>query len=90
MTQTLFPDNAPQGNRKIKRPVISDTDGMREGALTFPIVLILGFISASVAHPGALSSFWVWFVLLMMSVCVAQGVQRGVAWLYGHEAEDAE
>ncbi|WP_415402843.1 hypothetical protein [Tateyamaria sp. SN3-11] len=90
MTHTLFPDNEPSAHRKIKRPVMSDSDGMREGALALPIVFILGFVGASIAHPAALMSFWVWFALLMMSVAVARGVQRAAAWLYGHQAEDAE
>ncbi|WP_420013937.1 hypothetical protein [Tateyamaria sp.] len=73
---------------KIKRHTVSDTDGTREGGLVFPIVFILGFVAAAIAHPDALTSFWVWFALLMMSVAVAVGVQKTVARLYGHEDED--
>mmetsp|Transcript_18145 Transcript_18145/g.28237 ORF Transcript_18145/g.28237 Transcript_18145/m.28237 type:complete len:88 (+) Transcript_18145:5125-5388(+) len=78
---------APEQPR-IKRPIVSDTDGTREGGLVFPIVFILGFVAATVAHPGALTSFWVWFALLMMCVAVSVGVQKAVARLYGHEEED--
>lgn len=78
---------APEQPR-IKRHTVSDTDGTREGGLVFPIVFILGFVAAAVAHPGALTSFWVWFALLMMSVAVSLGVQKAVARLYGHQEED--
>ncbi|MEM6482748.1 MAG: hypothetical protein AAF681_12945 [Pseudomonadota bacterium] len=75
--------------RLLKRHSVSDEDGTREGGLVFPIVFILGFIAASLVHPVALSSFWVWFVLLMLSAAVAAGVQRAVARLNGF-AEDGE
>ena len=68
---------------------MSDEDGTREGGLIFPIVFILGFIAASMVHPGALSSFWVWFVLLMLSAAVAVGTQQAVARLNGY-SEDEE
>lgn len=65
--------------RKITRPIVSDLDGTREGGLMFPIILIVGIVAASMAHPAALTSFWVWFVLLMMSVAVSIGTQKAVA-----------
>lgn len=86
-TATHF-DAEQARNRAMGRPTVSSSDGMREGGLAFPIIFILGFIAAAVAHPDALSSFWVWFALLMMSVAVAVGVQKVVARLYGHEDED--
>ncbi|MFL4471094.1 hypothetical protein ACERZ8_14845 [Tateyamaria armeniaca] len=89
MTHALFPDNDPSERRKIKRPRMSDADGTREGGLTFVIVFIVGFVVATVAHPAALTSFWVWFFLLLMCVAVAVGVQRGVAHLYGY-VEDGD
>jgi len=89
VTHALFPDHQPHARRKIKRPRMSDADGTREGGLTFVIVFIVGFIAATVAHPAAVTSFWVWFFLLIMSVAVAVRVQQGVARLYGH-VEDAE
>ncbi|MEO1137905.1 MAG: hypothetical protein AAFW87_00480 [Pseudomonadota bacterium] len=73
---------------RIKRPVVSDEDGTREGGLVFPIVFILGFIAASFAHPAALASFWVWFVLLMLSAAIALGTQKCVARINGFVGED--
>jgi len=89
MTDALFPDDAPEKRRKIKRPGMSDADGTREGGLVFVIVFIIGFIVATVAHPAAVTSFWVWFFLLVMSAAIAVGVQKGAAHLYGH-VEDGE
>ncbi|WP_299725819.1 hypothetical protein [uncultured Tateyamaria sp.] len=89
MTHALFPDNDPPNRRKIKRPKMSDADGTREGGLVFVIVFIVGFILATVAHPAAITSFWVWFFLLTMCAAIAVGVQKGVAHLYGH-VEDGE
>ena len=88
MTHAMFPDNHLQSRRKFKRPVMSDADGTREGGLVFVIVFLVGFIAASVAHPAALTSFWVWFVLLMMCVAIAVGVQKIAAALYGHAPTD--
>ncbi|WP_050931720.1 hypothetical protein [Aestuariivita boseongensis] len=82
-------NDAPK-RRKITRPVVSDEDGMREGGLVFIIVLIVGFIGASMVHPLALTSFWVWFALLMMSVAVASGTQRLVAWFNGYRPVEEE
>ena len=90
MTHALFSDSHPQSRRNFKRPVMSDADGTREGGLVFVIVFLVGFIAASVAHPAALTSFWVWFVLLMMCVAIAVGVQKIAAALYGHAPTDGE
>lgn len=84
------PSSEPVKKRKIKRPVVSDQDGTREGGLIFPIVFILGFIAASWAHPDALVSFWVWFVLLMLSCAAALATQKWVARLNGYVEEDEE
>ena len=84
MTNSLFPDNDPSQRRKIRRPQMSDADGTREGGLVFVIVFIVGFIAATVAHPAAVTSFWVWFLLLTMCAAIAVGVQKGAAHLYGH------
>jgi len=73
--------------RSVRRPVISDEDGTREGGLVFSIVFILAFIAAAVAHPLALQSFWVWFVMIAMSISVAVGVQRAVARFNGVKPE---
>ncbi len=70
MTQTQ-----PQ-NPKIKRHVVSDLDGTQQGGLVFCIMVLVGIIVASVAHPLALTSFWVWFAMLSMAVSVAVGVQQ--------------
>ena len=74
-------------DRKIKRPVVSDEDGTREGGLVFPIVFIIGFVLASMAHPAALASFWVWFVLLMLSSAFAVATKNLVARLNGFEGD---
>ena len=71
--------------RKIKRVTVSDEDGTREGGLVFPIVLILGMIGASFVSPAALASFWVWFVLLMMTAAISVGTQKCVARFNGYE-----
>ncbi|MEM9844418.1 MAG: hypothetical protein AAF965_06430 [Pseudomonadota bacterium] len=73
---------------KLRRPTVSDRDGTREGGLVFPIIFILGFIAASLVHPGALSSFWVWFVLLMLSAAIAVGTQQAVARWNGFREDE--
>lgn len=90
MTHAMFPDNDPQERRKIKRPVMSDADGTREGGLVFVIVFIVGFIVATMTHPAAVTSFWVWFFLIVMCIGVAVGVQKAAAHLYGHVEDGAE
>ncbi len=72
---------------KIKRHVVSDLDGTQQGGLVFVIALIGGMIAAASLAPGALTSFWVWFALLMLSAAVAKGAQQ----LFARETvEDAE
>ena len=72
---------------KIKRHVVSDLDGTQQGGLVFVIALIGGMIVAATLAPGALTSFWVWFALLMLSAAVAKGAQQ----LFARETvEDAE
>lgn len=66
---------APEQPR-IKRHTVSDLDGTQQGGLAFAIAAIAGTIAAAALAPGALTSFWVWFALLMMAVAVALGVQR--------------
>ena len=66
----------PVEARKIKRPIVSDGDGMQLGGLAFAVALIGGMIAAAILAPGALTSFWVWFALLMMATVTASGVQR--------------
>ena len=78
-------DPKPNTDRKIKRPIVSDEDGTREGGLVFPIVFILGFVAAAMAHPAALSSFWVWVVLLMLSAVSAVTTKNLVARLNGFD-----
>ncbi|MEL6449807.1 MAG: hypothetical protein AAFQ19_00995 [Pseudomonadota bacterium] len=89
MTNALYPDNDAAQKAKIKRHTVSDADGTREGGLIFVIVFILGFIAATVSHPAAITSFWVWCVLITMAMVVAVGAQKAIARLYGHE-EDSE
>jgi hypothetical protein len=74
-------DDAP---RKIRRPVVSDLDGTREGGLVFCLALIAGMIAAASIIPAALTSFWVWFALLTVSAGIAVNVQKLVAYLNGH------
>ena len=62
--------------RRITRPVVSDQDGTREGGLAFWIALICGVIIASLVHPLALASFWVWVALLAMAVGCGVSVWR--------------
>lgn len=74
--------------RRIKRPVVSDEDGTREGGLVFPIVVIIGFVLAAIAHPAALSSFWVWFALLMLAVACAVFTKNLVARFNGFSGDE--
>ena len=72
---------------KIKRHKVSDLDGTQQGGLAFVIAVLGGMIAAATLAPGALASFWVWFVLLMLSIAVAKGAQQ----LFARETvEDAE
>ena len=61
---------------RIKRPVVSDLDGTREGGLAFCIALILGIIVAALVNPDSLTSFFVWFALLFMAISIGAGVKR--------------
>ena len=60
----------------IKRHTVSDRDGTQQGGLAFVIAVIGGMIAAASLAPGALTSFWVWFALLMLAVAVSAGVQQ--------------
>ena len=73
-------------DRKIKRPVVSDLDGTQQGGLAFCVSLIGGSVAAAALAPGSLTSFWVWFSLLMLSTAVALGTQR----LFAEVAEEAD
>lgn len=82
--------NAPEDparKAKIKRPVVSDRDGTREGGLVFCIALMAGMVLAASLAPGALTSFWVWIGLLAMAVALAVNVQVVVAHMTGFRAE---
>ena len=61
---------------RIKRHTVSDLDGTQQGGLAFVIAVIGGMIAAASLAPGALTSFWVWFALLMLAVAVSAGVQQ--------------
>lgn len=84
-----FDKSGPQRPR-IKRPIVSEEDGTREGGLMFTISLILCLVVASLLHPLALSSFWVWFVLLMLSASIATGTQRLVSYLNGYKEDEED
>ncbi len=73
--------------RKIVRPVVSDLDGTREGGLAFCICLLLGMIGAAGVSAAALTSFWVWFALLLAAAGVSVNVQRMVARWGGYEED---
>ena len=73
-------------DRKIKRPVVSDLDGTQQGGLAFCVSLIGGSVAAAALAPGSLTSFWVWFSLLMLSIAVALGTQK----LFAEVAEEAD
>ncbi|KIC48766.1 hypothetical protein [Tateyamaria sp. ANG-S1] len=62
--------------KPIKRHTVSDLDGTQQGGLAFVIAVIGGMIAAASLAPGALTSFWVWCVLLMMSIAIGMGVQH--------------
>ena len=64
--------------RKLKRPVISEHDGMHEGGLVFCVTLIAGFVLSNIVVPGAAASFWIWVVLLVVSMGIAVNVQQGI------------
>ncbi|MEL6376386.1 MAG: hypothetical protein AAFQ04_04185 [Pseudomonadota bacterium] len=81
--------SGPQRPR-IKRPIVSEEDGTREGGLMFTISVILCLVVASLLHPLALSSFWVWFVLLMLSASIAAGTQRLVAYFNGYKDDEED
>ena len=84
----LAPDDPER--KKIKRPVVSDLDGTREGGLVFCIVVIAGMILGATLAPGALTSFWVWLGLLAMAVAVAANVQMLVARFTGFKPDTDE
>ena len=60
----------------VERPVVSDLDGTQQGGLAFTVSVLGGLVAAAVLAPGSLTSFWVWFAILMMSVAVASGTQK--------------
>ena len=62
--------------RRIKRPVVSEQDGSREGGLVVCIALIAGMVFAGAMYPGALASFWVWLGLLCMATGCGVSVKR--------------
>lgn len=73
--------------QKIKRHTVSDLDGTQQGGLAFVIALLAGMIAAAALAPGGLTSFWVWFALLMLAAVIASGTQG----LFAREpVEDAE
>ena len=74
--------------RKIVRPVVSDLDGTREGGLVFCISLVLGMIAAASVSAVALTSFWVWFGLLIAAAGISVNVQRVIARWNGFEDEE--
>ncbi|WP_299686596.1 hypothetical protein [uncultured Tateyamaria sp.] len=62
--------------RLYRTRVVSDMDGTQQGGLAFVISVLSGMIVAATLAPGALTSFWVWFALLMLAVVIALGVQQ--------------
>ena len=74
--------------KSIRRPVVSDMDGTRDGGLVFCLCVIGGMIGTASLMPAALTSFWVWFVLLITAVGIAVNVQRLIARWNGFEETD--
>ena len=71
---------------KIKRPVVSDLDGTQQGGLAFCVSLLGGAVVAAALAPGSLTSFWVWFSILMLSTAIALGTRN----LFAEVAEEAD
>lgn len=66
-------------------------DGTREGGLVFLVVVMIGMIVATLLYPPALTSFFVWFALLMLALSVAVGVQKlMVLWFHGGAVKETE
>ena len=66
-------------------------DGTREAGLVFLVVVIAGMIVATILYPPALTSFFVWFALLMLALSIALGVQKLVVyWFHGGVVEPSE
>jgi hypothetical protein len=80
-------DKTPMDKRKITRPVVSDLDGTQQGGLAFCVSVIGGAVLAASVAPGALTSFWVWFALLMSSTAIALGTQRLFAQISEEDEE---
>lgn len=80
------PGAAPRES-KLKRPVVSDLDGTREGGLVFCVAMLAGLIAGAILLPGALTSFWVWCALLAVSAGLAWSVQTSIAHWTGHSEE---
>lgn len=66
---------APERPR-IKRHTVSELDGTQQGGLAFVVALLGGMVLAAALAPGALTSFWVWVVLLMLAAACARGTQQ--------------
>ncbi|WP_299657825.1 hypothetical protein [uncultured Tateyamaria sp.] len=62
--------------KPIKRHSVSDLDGTQQGGLACIIAVFAGMIAAATLAPGALTSFWVWCILLALSISIGLGVQR--------------
>ncbi len=56
--------------------MVPDLDGTQQGGLAFCVSVIGGAVLAVSVVPGALTSFWVWFTLLMSSTAIALGTQK--------------
>lgn len=73
---------------KVKRHTVSELDGTQQGGLVFVIGLIGGMIVAATLAPGALTSFWVWFGILMLASACAKSAQQFFARGAGGERAD--
>ena len=82
----MMPKETNKEMATIKRPVVSDLDGTQQGGLAFCVSLIGGSVAAAALAPGSLTSFWVWFSLLMLSTAIALGTQK----LFADTAEEAD
>jgi len=62
--------------RLLRTREVSDLDGTQQGGLVFVVATLLGMILAAGLAPGALTSFWVWFALLMLAGACAVAAQQ--------------
>ena len=58
----------------------SEADGSQEGGLAALVAGISGMVSAAALLPGALTSFWVWMMILSVAIAVGSAAQNVACW----------